>query len=406
MKGSYTLLKFGALLLVALVLVGLLWWYTFLRGQQQNLAQTDAGRGAGAPAPSFGSPVGSTYNNVISTIASSQTESPSAPHEQLTKINQAPTAGFAFVAGTSTTLRFVERSSGYVFDATLASGTLNRLTDTLVPRVYEALIARNGRVVERTYEDGTITTIAGDVVLSSTSTNPGKLKGSRLPDNIPSIALDPTGREFFYVAPQGSGFAGVRAPWDGTKLRVEFTTNISGWQIRWLSDGRLVLVQNAADGVTGYAYELRNGVLVPLVQGLGLTALPRASSTAILYGQSSGNSLSLSARLSASTTAIALPVRTVADKCVWSPGKTLVAYCAAPIRNPGSDFLDRWYRGEVHSADAWWQIDVSAGSATLIYTPSANTTIDVEDPVIDDSGMYIAFTNAVDKSLWLLKTTK
>ena len=65
--------------------------------------------------------------------------------------------------------------------------------------------------------------------------------------------------------------------------------------------------------------------------------------------------------------------------------------------------MEEWYRGALHTSDAWWKIDVSAGTAQTLYTPDSGTSFDAEHPVIDESGGYIAFTNAADKSLWMLR---
>ena len=96
---------------------------------------------------------------------------------------------------------------------------------------------------------------------------------------------------------------------------------------------------------------------------------------------------------------------------MWAPAspkamrdKSLIVYCAVPQVSPDNNFLDRWYRGEVHTADSWWRVSVNANSAELLYTPG--DILDVENPVIDGSGNYIAFINGIDKSLWLLRTNK
>jgi len=146
----------------------------------------------------------------------------------------------------------------------------------------------------------------------------------------------------------------------------------------------------------------KNGAFVPLLRAIpGLTLLPHPSSRALLYG-ASGGTLTLFARTSATSTSGSLPIRTTADKCVWDPKQQFIAYCAVPQSLPAPSFLDRWYRGEVHTADAWWRVDAGAASAELLFSPG-NAVLDVERPVIDNSGNYIAFVNAVDKSLWLLR---
>ena len=165
-----------------------------------------------------------------------------------------------------------------------------------------------------------------------------------------------------------------------------------------------MLVQRASDSVMGYAYELKNGSLVPVLRALpGLTMLPKSGSQALLYGTSAKGALSLFTRLSAITTASRLPITTIADKCVWAEGSAPTAYCAVPQTSPPEGFLDSWYRGEAHSSDALWRIDASAGSAELVFAPDSSISIDVENLSIDSSNRYVAFTNARDQSLWLLR---
>ena len=150
----------------------------------------------------------------------------------------------------------------------------------------------------------------------------------------------------------------------------------------------------------------------------GLTFLPRTSSTAFLLGESRNGSLALYVRARDDAAIASLPLKTVADKCVWAPPSTsgtsakkttgdsgpLVAYCAVPLSLRGTNFLDDWYRGVVHTADAWWRVDANADTVELIPVDGgASETFDVENPIVDLKGENIAFMNAEDKTLWLLR---
>ena len=146
---------------------------------------------------------------------------------------------------------------------------------------------------------------------------------------------------------------------------------------------------------------------MPILRAVpGLTILPKESSSALLWGRSVAGALTLFARVSASATAIEIPLRTIADKCVWSPSATATAYCAVPQGVVSQNFLDEWYRGAAHSSDSIWRVDVGAGSAELVYTPDTGVVIDVMSPVIDRGGNYISFINATDRSLWLLRLSQ
>ena len=89
------------------------------------------------------------------------------------------------------------------------------------------------------------------------------------------------------------------------------------------------------------------------------------------------------------------------DKCVWAPGISLIAYCAVPADTKNPHFIGDWYQGTLHTSDTWWKIDTAAGTATILYT--MQRSLDVQHPIIDALGNYIAFQNGSDQSLWLLR---
>jgi hypothetical protein len=300
-----------------------------------------------------------------------------------------------------------------VFQADPQTSAIERLTNTLTPKIYQALFTGGGHVIERSIGDsGAITTFAGSFSTSTSSasnadTAVGALSGSYLQTGIRSMAADPRSDQIFSIVETANGASGVRSQWDGSKAKTLFTSPLVQWNTYWISDGRIILLQAPADGIAGYAYALgSNGTLKQLASGVGLTVLPRASSTALLYGESGGGTLALFARVASSTTDVRLPIHTVADKCVWAPGVALIAYCAVPQVAPVGNFLDNWYRGAAHTADSWWRVDISAGTAQVFFTPDANLSLDVEEPVIDQGGNYIAFLNGADQSLWILRLQK
>ena len=60
--------------------------------------------------------------------------------------------------------------------------------------------------------------------------------------------------------------------------------------------------------------------------------------------------------------------------------------------------------GAIHTSDTWWRIDAGTGEATPVLEPGdTEETFDVENPMIDGTGQEIAFMDAKDKSLWLLR---
>lgn len=422
-----TLLRLVLVGLVVLVLGGLAGWYFYLHSQETTPVSAQTGSDIGTSTPSFEGSSGSTEANqeiatqafgTITTTASGTSSS------ELWEVDPAAVAGMGFVTSeTDEYLYYVERGNGYVFAAHPSSESTARLTDTLMPKVYQALFADDGSVIERSIDqNGNITTFLGTIStstsatgsstpasVSSVSTGPATLAGLYLPAGIQSIALNRASKALFYLTadPKG-GVDGTSVQWNGTKQKQIFSSAIGSWRPTILDDGTIVLLESPADGIPGYAYTLSStGTLAPLVRNVaGLTILPKSSSQLLIYGSSVGSTLSLYG-ITTSGTPQALSVATVADKCVWLPGSSEIAYCAVPNNPTPNDFLDAWYQGATHTSDDWWEIDLSDGTVERIYSPSINNvSLDVEDPTIDPSGNYIAFINATNQSLWILHVTQ
>ncbi len=402
--------------LIVLVILGLGGWYFFLRAQGNSLAVIDAGRGTGDTAPSFGDSTGSTYENIVRSQTNTQEAAQNTPTEtmlpRLTQVNKTPVAGAGFVgAGTSSKLRFMERGSGYVFDVDPRTGILLRLTKTLIPRIYSAVIAPSGKVALQTLDSGgEILTSIGTVVPSLFATSSvGTLSQKPLRKGVQSISFGPTGEKIFYLAATQSAdeTIGAVATIDGTKPQELFESAIRGWTTTWLSDDRIIIVQNPASGSEGYAYEIKKGgALSPILRAVtGLMIVPRPSSPEILFSSVAAGAPVLMAQLNKTSAPFTIPLATFADKCVWAPGKQPVAYCAVPQEADASYSLDARLRGIAHSSDAWWRVEVSSQKVTLLYSPGS-VSFDVENPHIDSAGEYIVFMNAADKSVWQLRVNE
>jgi hypothetical protein len=408
MKTSASVVRLVIIAIVVLALGGLAGWYYFLRGAEHQTGAQDAARGYGTTAPSFAGSTGSTNQNVISTLGEPVNETSSTSTTRLWEVSQVPVAGFGWVgSSTQPILYFVERSSGNVLEANTNGDMVMRLTDTLRPKIYQALVSRDGSIVERSIDDsGTIITFSGIAASSTDATStPDSLQGNTLSQGITGIAADQSTDTLYFILPGPTGVSLVSTNWSGAKQKTLFSSSIEGWQLVAPGGGTVVLLQDPLDGVTGYAYSVqKTGSLSLLAEAPGLTVLPR-SSGALLFGSSSNGTLSLYAQSAATAAPALLSIRTVADKCAWAPGAALTAYCAVPQSVPSQQFLDDRYKGLVHTSDQLYEVDASAASTTLFYDPRNDTSapLDVEDMSIDPSGRYIALLNAADQSLWVLR---
>ncbi len=383
--------------IIVIVLGGLAGWYFFLRSATSDTTSKDIARGY-TTTSSF--EAGASPDTATSTIAESAGAAERPP--QLWHLTVAPVGGASFV-GTSTgmRIRFVERASGNVFDADPSSGSVTRVSNKLLPKIYDASFAHTGALFLRSLdENGVETTFSGKIAATASTTE--TLSGSYIAGGIKDASIDPSSGAVTYLVPTGNGYGIFRLDRSG-KAKQLMASAIGDWRLE-PAGSKTIIFTAPADGLSGTAYELKDsGALTTIIGNIpGLTIAAHPSSQAILFG-SSDQGLLLFARLSASSTSSRLSLRTVAEKCVWLPGRGLVAYCAAPQTTPSGNFLDLWYKGVLHTSDQWWIVDASAGTSEVVYTPGTNLSLDVKDPIVDGSGNYIAFKDAHDDSLWVFR---
>ena len=394
-----------ALVFVGLMLTGLIGWYWFLSSETDDATTLGDARGFGESIPSFSDDSGSTFANIVSGVETNTQEGAGEP-ARLWRITASPVAGAGFVGSTTPELYFIERSTGYVFRVDPTIRSVRRLTNTLFAKTYEAFVGVTGRALLRGLaESGAITTISG--AASSTEASANSFVSRELPPHIQAITFSPDAKEVFYLIPDGAGgFAGVRAAFDGTTPKKIFSTTLSNWQTTWTAGDGIVLTQNAASDVEGSSYVLADsGALTPLVRRVeGLNALPDPYSDALLYSSSADGGVSLFIQPTKTGTSVRVSLSTVANKCVWSPVRPGVAFCAVPTTIPLGAFIDNWYRGVAYTNDSWWKVDARSGAIEELYAGEDPGNLpDVSRPTIDPTGSYISFIDSRDTSLWLFR---
>lgn len=448
MKINMSIIRFTVAAIIVMVLGALAGWYLFVSRQVDSTAAQDQARGFGRTA-SFGSSIGSALSNLLGRDAGSnealgitdessvdggfslggvigdgitnvlgdivgnmmgnEATNPVASNKapRTWVVSKTPVAGFGF-ASSSAKIYFAERSSGNILSADPETAAVERLTNTLIPKVHEAIFARDGSVVLRSISDGG--QIVSFAATMATNTSPAagdtvkKLEGTYLPENILSIASRPGTKELFFILREGDGSAAITSNWLGGAQKRLFSSALSDWTAIQLQDGTRYVLQKASDDTIGYAYSISSAGSLEKIAGLsGLSILPRSNSSALLYSSVESGAITLYARASSGAPETRLPVRTIAEKCVWSPDTRLIAYCAVPQTTPARGYLRRLYDGSGHTTDGWWRIDVSANTAEQIFTPDASISFDAESPAMDSSGTHIGFINSADKSLWLLR---
>ena len=412
MRTTVTLLRYLVVVVVVALLGGLAGWFFFVRSHQSTIQSQEDGSSVPGQRPLYGDGTGPNAPFVQGSGSTTTIPTPESPRAivQLWRVDSGPVAGFSFIApqktASSSHLYFALRANGNIFDADAGAQSVTRLTNTLIPKTYEALFSpKGGTVLIRSLENGSIATLLGSFATpASTTTFPQTLSGPTLPVGIRAVAIDPDPKSglLFYLAPGTTGgVVGMVSNLSNSKPMQLFSSPIGSWRARFAA-GNVFLLLSPADNVPGYAYTLSGSGILSLSVGPipGLMVLPHSTQDVLVYSSSSGGQITLYAQVGKQAP-VQLSVQTVAEKCVWGVGKSLTLYCAVPKAVPSSGFIDAWYQGVLHTNDTWWKIDVQSGSADELYAPDA--PVDVHDPHIDASGSYIAYTNGVDLSLWVLR---
>lgn len=401
-------LRITTALLVLLMLSVLGAWYVHMKSAAARIDVVSVSRGLSSVVPSFFGSVGSTESNISGILgfltgsgnggATSTEEAPRLWH-----VSDTPVAGARFFGtGSTTVVRFVDRSSGHMIEASPADSSVRRITNTLIPHVYQAFFTSTSTAILQSLSNtgSLVSTVAS--VQAATGTE-AKFVGTSLPQNMYSLAISPDGQKLFMILPDGNGGSvGIISDARGGSQKRIFFSGLTQWRAHWPTSARIVVVQRASDGIPGTALSLTpTGTLSALLENVpGLVISPGTPDTR-LYSTSNGRTLTL---FTTNTNGKRIPVslQTTADKCVV---RGPVAYCAVPETPPTGTFLREWYRGSVRTEDVIWRVTLETGASErfLQLASEQRVYVDIKNLFLSDDGAYLGFQNAADSSLWILR---
>ncbi len=329
----------------------------------------------------------------------------------LRQLSKEPIAGaIAFTIGNRYGIRYSERATGHTFDAFTDDAVPRRVSNTTIPKVYEALWFPDISSVILRYleEDESITTYFGTLKKGDAAQETRELVGAFLPKNIRELVRSQGGGKIAYIAKSGAGESLILAEPSGTNAKELFSSAIRGWTIGWPATSTIMLATKPSFAAPGYLYLINtgNGKVVRLMgERRGLTTLINPQLTSVLFSESTETDMALNVLDIKSGAIVELPLATLAEKCVWSEEEKLTAFCAAPASLPSASYPDDWYQGTVSFSDELWKIDAASGSVTLLdeLLDDAGTSIDATHLQMSSDEAYLFFINKNDSTLWSLK---
>lgn len=374
--------------------------------------------GAGSQAPGF-SLFGGTLGNETPRNEAPTTSNPATglgTETRLMKLVQNPVAGFiSTTLGSTTMLRYLERETGKVSDIDMSiPGARTRITNTTIPRVYNAIFGSDGTSVLLRYlddNDAIQTYFASIPIATSTDIikNGVELKGSYLEQSISDISISPVRTKVFTLTNFSNTAIGTISNPDGSKKSQIFSSPFTEWLSSWTNEKTVLLTTKPSSGVAGYSYSMdtTTGNMQKVYGGTnGLLSVSSPDGKKLLLSESSGGYPSLKIYSVGARQPIDTGLRTIADKCVWATNTTI--YCSVPDNispKPDTGYPDAWYQGMVSFSDSIWKID-SVTLSTDQVSPVSSVGREAIDGIslsTDKNGNYLFFINKRDSALWGLK---
>ncbi|MDO8619882.1 MAG: hypothetical protein Q7R64_00865 [bacterium] len=327
----------------------------------------------------------------------------------LRQLSKVPIAGSVLgTKGGKAIVRYQDRATGNIFEIGAEGEGEKRLTNTTIPKVYEALWSKSGTALISRYvrEDSETIESFSARVSPGVSGAEGELKGTFLPRDILDGAISPDGTSFFYLTEDRGGVTGVRSDLTGSARTQIWTSPVREWLVSWPAQNKIFLLSKPtalADGLLLSLDPQGGGSALILRNIQGLTALPNPTRPEILYSSSGESEISLSLFNSATGDRTPAGVTTLPEKCAWNKGGDAF-YCGVPKTFPPGSYPDAWYQGVIPFEDEVWSVTSSGETKRILdISDKRGLPIDLTNPEISPDDKFLIFTDKVSGTLWSLQ---
>ncbi len=335
-----------------------------------------------------------------------------------------------------TSLRYMDRATGHMYDIATNATDAKKISNTTIPKVYEATFAPGGDSLVARFLDAneniltyfitlkdkkaTVATTSVKIASSTADTVAAKqataalqfkdVSGIYLTKNIKEFALTANGKKILQLVDGGNG--GIISTLDTSALKPKtvLASPLREWLLSYPTDTKAIITTKPSGTTYGYSYVLNiaTGSMTKLIGNIiGMTILPNTDASSYLVGYAS-NTLKLSVLNSKDSSLTSLSIKTLPEKCVWSNTSKDIAYCAVPKSIPnGAVYPDDWYKSRISFNDSLWKIDVKTGETNLISNLSVESSqiIDATNLQISSTDKYLSFINKRDLTLWGIDLT-
>lgn len=331
--------------------------------------------------------------------------------KKLRKLSSEPVAGAGLLdVKAGTIVRHIEKSTGHIFETELFSPNQNRISNTTIPTVYDALWSNNNSALIARYlkEDNQTIDTYSILIKETATTTENPVSATKFSENIKDVSV--FGSNIFYLELNEGSSVGYISGFDGTKKTQIWNSPIKEVLSQYVNNKTVALTTKPHPSSFGSLFfvDTTTGQTRKILGKIpGLSALINDNATQVLYLDHSSMSEMFLFDISDRTYVRITPI-TFPEKCVWSKKDRNIVYCAVPEESINETSLTNWYIGSVSFADNIWKYNLKDDTSVIVggLFIESGEKIDVTKPLLSENEQYLVFINKKDGSLWSLDLTK
>jgi hypothetical protein len=305
----------------------------------------------------------------------------------------------------------VDRGTGHVYEAENISDKINKISNTTLPKIYEAYGNKNGTNFILRYlknDSDIISNFYAELrKTASTTETPFEIKGKFISPDIKQVVISPMGdKAFTWNIENGSGSGYISAFDEKTKVKIS-DFPFTQVNIDWPENNTLIVSTKPSALSSSYIYSIdtKNGSYKSISSGVkGLSGKVSHDGLNMLSSFKNNDNFITSVLNIKDGSSQELIFKTLSEKCVWSNIKKDELFCAVPTEIPDAVYPDDWYKGSVSFIDQIWHVNTTTGEVRLLanLTKLSNKAIDAINLKLDPKEITLYFINKEDLNLWAL----
>lgn len=327
----------------------------------------------------------------------------------LRQVTFEPTAGYTTLEDSENTaggfIRYTDRAVGHIYQTQLTSTKVDRLSNTTIPKITDAIWIDGDNFIARFLSDDLKTQKTFNATLLEQKDGSYQTVGSYMEDNIKDLYVK--NEDLYLYTKKTSLNNGLITKKEGLNLTQVVNNPFADWKIDKVVGNKAYLYPTPSAFAFGYLFSLdiKTGDLQTLISDkLGGIFNISYNAKNVLISLTSRSKPNLYVYNFKNGEGKSLKVKTLASKCVWSSDNINI-YCGVPNKIESASYPDDWYKGSISFSDSIYEINTkSLESKKLIdlsiYTPY---DIDVGKLQLSTNERYLLFIDKQTEFLWALR---